>query len=96
MLNLELPPEVEANLKNEGAAYGMNAGQWAGVVLAQRYAAQDTSQSTVEVADEHRAAHRDRVRAIHGKYAVEGGGTVDQFLADRREEAAREMRKEND
>lgn len=48
MLAIQLPREIESALLADAAAHGMNASQWAGEVLAQRYGAQGTTQSTVE------------------------------------------------
>ena len=49
MLAIQLPREIESALLADAAAHGMNASQWAGEVLAQRYGAQGTTQSTVEL-----------------------------------------------
>jgi len=40
-----------------------------------------------------RELHVARVRAGYGKFAVMGGGTVDEFLKERHEEAKREEAK---
>ena len=83
-LTLELPTEIEAALRADAAAHGVEPSQWALGMLAERYQMKREADET---------ARRKRVAAGYGKYAGLGS-TVDEFLREKHEETEREMQLE--